>query len=138
MHAPARLPKTELPTLERGTSHFDLLNQLLAEQREMTAVEQFSHWHHSAAPASIAYQALLPTSEPQAGQQYAFEVDLKTNRTQIKQAVEKLFSVKVLRVNTMICRKEQRKLGKSPGKRQLWKKAIVKLKEGDKFDFVAS
>ncbi len=76
MHAPARLPKTELPTLERGTSHFDLLNQLLAEQREMTAVEQFSHWHHSAAPASIAYQALLPTSEPQAGQQYAFEVDL--------------------------------------------------------------
>ncbi len=70
--------------------------------------------------------------------EYAFEVDLKVNRTQIKQAVEKLFSVMVLRVNTMICRKEQRKLGKSPGKRQLWKKAIVKLKEGDKFDFVAS
>ena len=70
--------------------------------------------------------------------EYAFEVDLRANRTEIKQAVEKLFSVKVLRVNTMVNRKEARKLGKFPGKRKLWKKAIVKLKEGDKFDFVVT
>ena len=70
--------------------------------------------------------------------EYAFEVDMDANRVQIKQAVEKLFGVKVLRVNTMIGRKEARKLGRSPGPRRLWKKAIVKLKEGDKFDFVAS
>jgi ribosomal protein L23 len=45
--------------------------------------------------------------------------------------------VSVVRVNTLISRKESRKLGKFPGKRKLWKKAMVKLKEGDKFDFVA-
>ncbi len=70
--------------------------------------------------------------------EYAFEVSPDANRKQIKDAVEKLFSVKVLRVNTMINRKETRRLGKFPGKRRLWKKAIVKLREGDKFDFVAS
>ncbi len=70
--------------------------------------------------------------------EYAFEVDLRATRTQIKQAVEKLFGVKVTRVNTMINRAESRRLGKFPGERTFWKKAIVKLKEGDKFDFVAS
>ena len=70
--------------------------------------------------------------------EYAFEVDLEANRSQIKEAVEKLFKVKVVRVNTLVGRVEPRKLGKAPGKRHLWKKAIVKLKEGDKFDFVAS
>ncbi len=70
--------------------------------------------------------------------EYAFEVELTANRTEIKQAVEKLFGVKVLRVNTLIGRKESRKLGRIPGGRKLWKKAIVKLREGDKFDFVAS
>jgi large subunit ribosomal protein L23 len=70
--------------------------------------------------------------------EYAFEVDLNANRTEIKKAVEKLFGVKVVRVNTLINRREPRRLGRMPGKRQLWKKAIVKLKEGDKFDFVAS
>lgn len=70
--------------------------------------------------------------------EYAFEVSLTANRTEIKQAIEKLFGVKVLRVNTQINRREARKLGRMPAARKLWKKAIVKLREGDKFDFVAS
>ncbi len=70
--------------------------------------------------------------------EFAFEVSLAANRSEIKQAVEKLFGVKVLRVNTQINRRESRKLGRSAGPRKLWKKAIVKLREGDKFDFVAS
>ena len=70
--------------------------------------------------------------------EHAFEVDLKANRKEIKEAIEKLFSVKVVRVNTLIARREARRLGKAAGKRTLWKKALVKLKEGDKFDFVAS
>lgn len=69
---------------------------------------------------------------------YAFEVDLGATRSEVKQAVEKLFNVKVLRVNTQINRKAAKKLGRWPGKRKLWKKAVVKLKEGDKFDFIAS
>jgi large subunit ribosomal protein L23 len=70
--------------------------------------------------------------------EYAFEVSFQANRTEIKQAIEKLFGVKVIRVNTLVGRRLPRKLGRMPGKRKLWKKAIVKLKEGDKFDFVAS
>lgn len=69
--------------------------------------------------------------------EYAFEVDSRANRIEIRKAVETLFGVKVERVNTMINRKAARRLGKFPGKRTLWKKAIVKLREGDKFDFVA-
>ena len=70
--------------------------------------------------------------------EYAFEVALTANRAEIKKAVEKLFGVSVVRVNTLIARKESRRLGKQAGNRKLWKKAFVKLKEGDKFDFVAS
>ncbi len=70
--------------------------------------------------------------------EYAFEVDRRANRSEIKQAIEKLFSVKVVRVNTLIARKAPKRLGRSSGTRKLWKKALVKLKEGDKFEFVAS
>ena len=70
--------------------------------------------------------------------EYGFEVDLSANRSQIKKAIEKLFGVKVVRVNTMIGRQDPRKLGKRPGHRKLVKKAFVKLKTGETFDFVAS
>ena len=70
--------------------------------------------------------------------EYAFEVDLRATKSQVKQAIEKFFGVHVVRVNTLINRKAARRLGRWPGKRTLWKKAIVKLKEGDKFDFIAS
>lgn len=69
--------------------------------------------------------------------EYAFEVDRKANRTEIKRAIEKLFGVTVLHVNTMVCRKNARKLGRMPGERRIWKKAVVKLKEGDRFEFLA-
>ena len=70
--------------------------------------------------------------------EFAFEVDVKANRKQIKQAVEKLFNVNVVRVNTLISREQPRRMGRAGGTRRLWKKAIVKLKEGDKFEFVAT
>ena len=70
--------------------------------------------------------------------EYGFEVDVRANRSEIKKAIEKLFGVTVVRVNTMVCRRESRKLGRSQGGRSLFKKALVKLKEGDKFEFVAN
>ena len=69
--------------------------------------------------------------------EYGFEVAMTANRSQIKQAIEKLFNVKVVRVNTLITRQDPRRLGKILGNRRLRKKAFVKLKEGDKFEFVA-
>lgn len=77
------------------------------------------------------------TLRAQTMNEYAFEVSCDANRSEIKKAIEKIFGVKVLRVNTQVNRAAARRLGKFPGKRILWKKAIVKLKEGDKFEFVA-
>lgn len=50
--------------------------QLLAEQGQMTAVENFSQWHDVQRNHARDYSALLPTTAPMPGQQYAFEVDL--------------------------------------------------------------
>ena len=62
---------------------------------------------------------------------FAFEIDLKANKTEVKQAIEGLFKVKVLDVKTSIVRGKYRRIGRSEGKRSNWKKAIVTLKEGD-------
>jgi large subunit ribosomal protein L23 len=62
---------------------------------------------------------------------YGFEVDLCASKTEVKQAVESLFKVKVTDVKTAIVRGKMRRIGRSSGMRPNWKKAIVTLKEGD-------
>jgi large subunit ribosomal protein L23 len=62
---------------------------------------------------------------------FAFEIDMKANKTEVKQAIEQLFKVKVLDVKTSIVRGKFRRLGRTQGQRPNWKKAIVTLKEGD-------
>jgi large subunit ribosomal protein L23 len=62
---------------------------------------------------------------------FAFEIAMKANKTEVKQAIEQLFKVKVLDVKTSIVRGKFRRLGRSEGQRPNWKKAIVTLKEGD-------
>ncbi len=51
--------------------------------------------------------------------------------TEVKQAIEQLFKVKVVDVKTAIVRGKFRRIGRNEGKRPNWKKAIVTLKEGD-------
>ncbi len=55
-----------------------LIDELLAEQQRLTAVERFTRWHeHGSEPAQARYyRDLIPTAKPGAGQQYAFAVDL--------------------------------------------------------------
>ena len=62
---------------------------------------------------------------------FAFEIHLKANKTEVKQAIEQLFKVKVVAVKTAIVRGKFRRIGRSEGQRPNWKKAIVTLKEGD-------
>ena len=62
---------------------------------------------------------------------FAFEIAMKANKTEVKQAIEQLFKVKVLDVKTAIVRGKFRRLGRTQGQRPNWKKAIVTLKEGD-------
>lgn len=64
---------------------------------------------------------------------YAFEVTNEARKDQIKKAIEQAFRVKVVSVNTMICRGRSRRTNlKNMSKVQYWKKALVKLKAGDK------
>ena len=66
---------------------------------------------------------------------YVFAVDPNSNKIEIRQAIEKLFNVKVERVNTMHCMgKLRRKNTKQRGRSSDWKKAVVTLKKGDKID----
>ncbi len=62
---------------------------------------------------------------------FAFEIDLKASKTEVKQAVETLFKVKVVDIKTAIVRGKMRRIGRSSGMRPNWKKAIVTLKDGD-------
>ena len=65
--------------------------------------------------------------------QYTVVADPRANKTQIRQAVQELFKVKVTRVNTMNVRgKARRKRTAQAGVTNAWKKAIVTLKDGDK------
>jgi large subunit ribosomal protein L23 len=66
--------------------------------------------------------------------EYTFEVHPDANKTAIKQAIESLFGVKVAGVWTSQQRGKMRKVGAKSGLRPRWKRAIVKLREGDKID----
>ena len=73
---------------------------------------------------------------------FAFIVDKNANKYQIKDAVEKLYDVKVVSVNTMnyAGKKKSRytKSGAITGKTAAFKKAIVTLREGDTIDFFSN
>ena len=65
--------------------------------------------------------------------QYTVRADRRANKTQIRQAVQDLFKVKVIKINTLnVSGKFRRQRTKQAGQSSDWKKAIVTLKEGDK------
>ena len=67
----------------------------------------------------------------------AFEVDPKANKIQVKSAVEELFKVKVAEVRLFNVRGKMKRMGRWVGKRRDWRKAYVRLKEGEKApDFI--
>jgi large subunit ribosomal protein L23 len=65
---------------------------------------------------------------------YTFSVDPKANKTEIKIAVEKLFNVKVEKVNTINVRAKRKRVGRYEGKTNKVKKAMVKLCEGSSIE----
>ena len=69
--------------------------------------------------------------------QVVFEVARDANKIEIRNAVEKLFKVKVARVNTLVMRGKDRRMGRGYAKMQNWKKAMVTLREGHTIDFFA-
>jgi large subunit ribosomal protein L23 len=62
---------------------------------------------------------------------YSFRVHQDAHKTQIRQAVEELFEVKVVAVNVSQVQPKPKRRGAIKGKKQGWKKAIVQVREGD-------
>jgi large subunit ribosomal protein L23 len=65
---------------------------------------------------------------------YCFQVDQAANKQQIKQAIETIFSVSVVKVHTMNMRGKLRRRGQKLGYTADWKKAIVTLAEGNRIE----
>ena len=83
---------------------------------------------HGGAPVgTFSEEALQP--------QVLFEVALEANKIEIKNAIEALFSVKVVDVHTQIMRGKEKRVGRFMGQRSNWKKAIVTLAAGNKIEF---
>ncbi|RKP45103.1 50S ribosomal protein L23 [Cohnella endophytica] len=72
------------------------------------------------------------TSDFMEQRKYVFEVDLKANKTEIKQAIEQIFKVKVVGVNTLRMPAKPKRYGKHSGYTSEWKKAIVQLSADSK------
>jgi len=62
---------------------------------------------------------------------YVFRVDKRANKPEIRLAVEKAFGVKVQSVRTMVMPGKPKRLGNFAGRTPAWKKAVIKLKEGE-------
>ena len=90
---------------------------------------------------SVLIQPLLTekvTAMREANNTVSFLVHPNANRVQIKHAVETLLKVKVVRVNVLNVQGKIKRLGRFSGKRSNWKKAFVKLKEGEKLELYES
>lgn len=72
------------------------------------------------------------TSDLMAEKKYVFEVDIRANKTEIRQAVEAIFKVKVTKVNTLRMPAKPKTYGRYSGYTSEWKKAIVSLSEDSK------
>lgn len=72
------------------------------------------------------------TSDFMEQRKYVFEVDIKANKTEIRQAIEQIFKVKVVSVNTLRMPAKPKTYGRHRGYTSEWKKAIVQLSEDSK------
>lgn len=58
---------------------------------------------------------------------YMFKVSINANKIEIKKAIEKVFAVKVVKINTIRMKGKPKRMGKYEGRRPDWKKAIVTI-----------
>ena len=83
------------------------------------------------APIITEKTAMLAQNE----NKYAFKVDSRANKTEIKQAIESIFNVKVVSITTANSHPKKKRVGKYTGMTDKYKKAIVKLAEGNSINF---
>lgn len=78
------------------------------------------------------------TNAAESNRQVVFEVLENATKAEVREAVEKLFDVSVTAVQVLNVRGKIKRFGKTPGKRNNWKKAYVRLAAGDDIDFLGS
>ena len=78
------------------------------------------------------------TQLQEANGKYSFEVDRRANKIDVKRAVEAMFDVQVIKINTTSVRGKVKRLGRFVGRRSNWKKAIVTLAAGQSIDIFES
>jgi len=83
------------------------------------------------APIITEKTAMLAQNE----NKFAFKVDPRANKTEIKQAIESIFNVKVESITTSNSHPKKRRVGRYTGMTDKYKKAIVKLAEGNSINF---
>ena len=66
--------------------------------------------------------------------QYTFHVDRRANKNQIRAAIESAFDVKVHKVNTSNVKRKPKRQGLTRGRTATWKKAVVRLQEGERIE----
>ncbi len=90
-------------------------------------------------PEEIIRKPILLTEKAtrlrEGNNQVIFEVRKDANKIQIRSAIEALFKVGVVDVNTLVMRGKERRMGRGYAKLHNWKKAIVTLKDGDMIQF---
>jgi large subunit ribosomal protein L23 len=90
--------------------------------------------------ANAVLQAPIITEEStiqtESRNQYVFKVNPRSNKRQIREAIEDKFDVTVLSVNTMNYRGKRRVRGRHSGYTSAWKKAVVTLRQGDSIDLL--
>lgn len=69
---------------------------------------------------------------------YTFEVAKDSNKVEIAQAIEAIFNVKVVKVNTLNVKPKPKRMRYQAGKTRIWKKAMVTLKEGDTIEIFSA
>lgn len=75
------------------------------------------------------------TALAEVGNRYVFEVAVSANKIEVKDAVQRLFNVKVTAVRTLIMHGKVKRVGRFETRRSNWKKALVTLADGQKIDF---
>ena len=74
------------------------------------------------------------TRMQESGNQVVFRVVKDANKVEIRKAIEELFDVKVLAVRTQRTPSRLRRVGSNLGRRPSWKKAIIRLRDGDRIE----
>ena len=91
-------------------------------------------------PITIIRQPIITektTAKMESENKYSFRVDPRANKNKIKKAVEQMFNVKVIKVNTKIRKAKPRRLRlRQEGKTASWKEAIVTLQKGQSIDIL--